>query len=167
MVSTSIFICHSSKDKSFVGKLALDLINAGIDVWYDKWEIKVGDSIIEKINSGIHQCSHMGIVLSPDSIKSDWVKRELNSGLMKEIKKKKVVVLPLLHKQCEIPPLLSDKKYADFTQSYNNGLVELLEVFDIEKPKEQREQKTKGHLIVDNLYYNNFYRDNFYKPNEK
>jgi hypothetical protein len=162
MPRSSIFICHSSKDKSFVEKLARDLIDVGIDVWYDKWEIKVGDSIIDKIETGILKSSYMGIVLSPNSIKSNWVKKELNAGLMKEIKKNKVVVLPIRYKQCILPPLLSDKKYADFTSSYNDGLEDLLEVFNINTIDFQKGDVPKGHLFMDNMI-NNLYTDNFFR----
>jgi hypothetical protein len=65
-------------------------------------------------------------VLSEASVKSEWVKRELNAALMKELKRKSVVVLPLLLQDCEIPPLVADKKYADFRQGYDAGLAELL-----------------------------------------
>jgi hypothetical protein len=40
-----VFISHSSQDKSFAEKIALDLKRRGIGIWIDKWEIKVGDSL--------------------------------------------------------------------------------------------------------------------------
>lgn len=38
----SLFLSHSSADKTFVEKLAKDLEGVGVNVWFDKWEIKVG-----------------------------------------------------------------------------------------------------------------------------
>src|SRR5262245_29013023 len=151
MSNNSIFICHSSIDKTFVEKLAEDLLDNGIDVWFDKWEIKVGDSLILKINSGILESSRMGVVLSPNSIKSQWVQKELSAGLIKEIQKKQVVVLPILMEPCTLPPLLSDKKYADFTNDYQNGLSELLKAFYPSKKSSQeikRKPSAKGHLYI-------------------
>jgi len=49
-----VFISHSSKDKAFAEHLAADLKNAGLEVWLDKWEIEVGDSIVKKINAGLN-----------------------------------------------------------------------------------------------------------------
>jgi esterase/lipase superfamily enzyme len=43
-----VFICHSSKDKVFVKKLAADLRKQEIDVWLDEWNMNVGDSIHKK-----------------------------------------------------------------------------------------------------------------------
>jgi len=43
-----IFISYSSQDKKFVSKLANDLLGHKIQVWWDSWEMKVGDSIGKK-----------------------------------------------------------------------------------------------------------------------
>jgi len=75
----------------------------------NRWEIKVGDSITEKINEAIRRNDYLIVVLSKASVKSEWVKKELNAALMKELKKKSVVVLPLLMEDCEVPPLIADK----------------------------------------------------------
>jgi hypothetical protein len=50
-----VFISYSHADSPFVDRLAADLQAAEIDVWVDRWEVKVGDSIINRINSGIHE----------------------------------------------------------------------------------------------------------------
>lgn len=122
----TVFISYSSKDKEFVEKLALDLKKMGVGVWFDKWEIKVGDSIVEKINQGIKTNDFLAIVLSPTSVNSEWVKKELNSALFKEIDRRCVFVLPILYKICDIPELLKEKKYANFLYSYEEGLKEIL-----------------------------------------
>ncbi len=48
-----IFICHSSKDKSFVRELVQRLAQDGIETWFDELEIRIGESIHEKINDGL------------------------------------------------------------------------------------------------------------------
>jgi hypothetical protein len=129
-VKSRTFICYSHQDSPFVDRLVRDLSSKGIKPWLDKWEIKVGDSITDKINEGIRQNDYLIIVLSKTSVKSEWVKRELNAALMRELKKRAVVVLPLLLEDCDIPPLIADKKYADFRQSYEAGFAELLKRFE-------------------------------------
>jgi len=147
----TLFISYSSKDKKFSEKLATDLKNLGIGIWLDKWEIKVGDSIIEKIGKGIKDNDFLGIVLSPNSVSSNWVRKELSAALIKELKSKSVVILPILLRDCEIPPLISDKKYADFRYNYDNGLRELVEVLISEKtnshPVSKRKEKTDDEEI--------------------
>jgi len=129
----TLFISYSSEDKNFAEQLATNLKNLGIGIWLDKWEIKVGDSIIEKIEKGIRDNDFLGIVLSPSSVESKWVRKELSAALIKELKSKSVVILPILLRDCDIPPLISDKRYADFRHDYQTGLHELLEVLSSER----------------------------------
>jgi predicted nucleotide-binding protein len=71
----TVFISYSSKDRDFAERLAADLRASGVGVWFDQWEIKVGDSITQKINDGIHDNDYLAVVLSPDSVASDWVRK--------------------------------------------------------------------------------------------
>ena len=111
----SVFLSHSSKDKSFVRKLAERLRSCGVRVWLDEAEIRIGDSLIARIGEAIDECDFCAVVLSPSSVESEWVQRELRLALNKEFASRKVVVLPLLLEHTAIPLFLRDKKYADFT----------------------------------------------------
>ena len=124
-----LFISYSSKDAEFVATLAKDLDSYGLKVWWDKWMMKVGDSLHRKIQQGITSSAWLGVVLSPNSVSSPWVEKELNSALMRELEQKEVFVLPILYKDCPIPLMLKDKVYADFRSSYKQGLNALLERF--------------------------------------
>lgn len=121
-----VFLSHSSIDKPFIRQLAADLTSEGILVWLDEQQIKVGDSINEKVSQGLAESDFFVIALSENSIKSEWVKKELNSALIDEIESKKVKVFPIKIDNTSIPVLIKDKKYADFTKSYKTGLNELL-----------------------------------------
>lgn len=120
------FLSHSSADKPFIRQLAADLTANGIDVWLDEQRIRVGDSIPEKIAQGLAESDFFLIGLSENSTKSEWVKKELNNALVREVRKRKVHVLPLLIDKTDIPEIISDKKYADFSESYKEGLADLL-----------------------------------------
>jgi hypothetical protein len=111
-----IFLSHSHADRPFVRKLTEALNKKGIkDVWVDEAEILVGDSLIQKIEEGLKKTRYFGVVLSPRSVGSPWVKKELEAAMNKELKTGSVVVLPLLYEHCDLPPFLEGKLYADFT----------------------------------------------------
>ena len=80
-----VFISYTKKDVEFARKLARDLRLLGLSVWFDEWEMKVGDSIVGRIENGIEESQWMIVILSPDAVKSQWVLKELRSGLTKEI----------------------------------------------------------------------------------
>jgi len=121
-----VFLSHSSKDKPIIRQLATDLTASGVTVWLDEQNLRVGDSIPEGIAQGLAESDFFLIALSEHSVSSEWVKRELNSALMDAIAKRKVKVLPILLSPTEIPSVIRDLKYADFTKSYKAGLAELL-----------------------------------------
>ena len=111
-----IFISYSHQDKEFVDRLVQNLQNSGISIWVDSVEIKLGDSLIERIGEGIDKMEYLAVVLSPDSVNSSWVKKEVEVAMNEEIQGKKIKILPLLHRECEIPNFLRGKLYADFTE---------------------------------------------------
>jgi hypothetical protein len=113
---SSVFLSHSSKDKSWVRVLAKRLTADGVVVWLDEAELNIGDSLIEKISIAIEEMEYVIAVISKNSINSNWVQKELNLAMTKEINGRRVTVLPLLIQQCELPKALRDKLYADFTQ---------------------------------------------------
>jgi hypothetical protein len=111
---SSIFLCHSSEDKAFVRSLGKRLRRSGVKVWIDEAELKIGDSLADKLAHGINRCRYLGIVLSPRSVRSSWVKRELSIATALEVSRRKLMVLPILLEECRIPRLLKGKLYADF-----------------------------------------------------
>lgn len=120
-----VFVSYSRKDNDFVEKLSRRLVADRVGVWRDKWEMRPGDSLIEKIQDGMEESSHLLVILSKNSVESEWCKAERNAGLTKELKNKKIVVIPILIDDCEIPMLFSDKVYADFTENFEEGYSEL------------------------------------------
>ena len=127
-----VFISHSAKDKTLAGRLADDLRAAGVEVWYDSDEINVGDSILEKIEQGA-KSDFMVIILSPDAVVSWMVKQELVMFLNEERRRGYSLILPVLYKDCDIPPLLEGRRYADFRDDYESGLAELLRSLGMKK----------------------------------
>ncbi|MBI2305350.1 MAG: toll/interleukin-1 receptor domain-containing protein [Chloroflexi bacterium] len=121
-----VFLAHSSEDHVKVGRLAYDLRRRGIPVWYDEWELRVGDSLHDKIEHGIRSSGYLMVVLSPHSVESPWVKKELNAALSMELEKRQLFVIPALIAECEAPLFLKDKMYADFRSDYAKGLDQVL-----------------------------------------
>ena len=121
-----VFLSHTNTDKGFVRRLASDLASRGVRVWLDEWEMSVGDSLTERIQSGIQRAGYLAVVLSPRSVESAWVRRELNAALAEELRRKGVFVLPILLEDCDIPLFVQDKMYADFRHEYSDGLHAIL-----------------------------------------
>lgn len=117
----AVFISYSHSNAKFVDRLALELVKARAHVWLDRWELSVGDSLTQRIQSALQDAGALLVVLSPASVASEWCKRELTAGLVRELEERRVVVLPLLLEDCDIPLFLRDKLYADFRQDFKSG----------------------------------------------
>src|SRR5579864_6300626 len=99
----SIFVSHSSKDDDFGLRLVNDLRKAfgsSEAIWYDsEGGLYGGDSWWSRIVSVLATCDVFIIVLSPNSMSSKWVVRELDIAV---VEGKRIV--PVLYRQCDIRP---------------------------------------------------------------
>lgn len=113
-MTVSVFLSHNQADKEFVRKLAQDLENHGVRYWLDEAEMKIGDSLIQKIREGIDSVDFFAVILSPNSVNAPWVVNELDVAMNHQISGKPIKVLPILLKECELPGFLVGKYYSDF-----------------------------------------------------
>lgn len=108
------FISHASEDKDdIVRELAEALVNNGFKVWYDEFELKIGDSLRKKIDYGLSNANYGIVIVSPSFVKKNWTEYELNGMVAKEMNGHKVV-LPIWHKIAKdevlkFSPTLADK----------------------------------------------------------
>jgi hypothetical protein len=123
---SKIFLCHAGEDHEFAEKLAHSLSKKGVPVWYDRWILNVGDSIVDRVNEGIHDSRYMGVVLSKHSVSKPWCRREMNAALQIQLNKDGIRILPIVIDDCEVPELFADLLRADFRISYRKGLNSLL-----------------------------------------
>lgn len=95
MSSTKLFISHASEDKAdFVEPLVEALRAAGFEVWYDRYELTLGDSLLQKISQGLRECDFGVVVLSPDFFRKKWTQAELD-GLFAIESTERKVILPI------------------------------------------------------------------------
>lgn len=113
----TIFFSHSHKDSDFVDLLAKRLVNLNHHVWIDRWELNLGDSLIDKIQDQIGKADAVIVVLSKNSVTSNWCKKELNSALTRELNSNEPLVMACVIDDCEVPLFLQDKVYADFSKN--------------------------------------------------
>jgi hypothetical protein len=122
-----IFISYSHENKDFVDKLAIQLVNQNISVWVDKWELSIGDSLIDKVQEAVDGASALLVILSKASVASKWCKKELSSGLLRELEENRVVVMPVVLEDCDIPLFTRGKLFADFRNNFDDGLRTIVE----------------------------------------
>jgi len=146
-ITLPIFISYSHSDATFANKLAAHLVKHNAHVWIDSWELNVGDSILAHVQQAIQESSALLIVLSKASVESEWCKKELNAGLMRELEEKRVLVLPVLLESCDIPMFLREKMYADFRTNFDVGLKKLVDAtLRVTNTDQGRVMSGTGHI---------------------
>lgn len=121
-IKQQVFISYSRKDINFARRLATDLEQAGFDVWWDLSDLKGGDDWVRFIPSAIQASQFFVVLLSPDSIQSEWVTKEYSYAL--RLRKK---VVPAMIKACDVPFALNTINYVDFVhEEYDLAINKLL-----------------------------------------
>ena len=75
-----VFLSHASEDKDDVARpLALLLQELGLRVWFDEFELRIGDNLVAKLNTGINGSRFGILILSKDFFGKNWTEHELNT----------------------------------------------------------------------------------------
>lgn len=122
----NVFISHRGSDAELAERLAIDLRNAGHQVWFDQWNIGLGDSIVARINEGLVGASYVVVCSSSSGLISPWMGREWMSALARQLNGAGVKLLPALLTGGQVPAILADIKYADLGRDWVEGLRALL-----------------------------------------
>lgn len=126
-----VFISHASEDKEDVVRpLAKSLKEKGISVWYDEFELKIGDSLRRKIDQGLSKSRFGIVVISRAFIKKGWTNYELD-GLMTKAISGEQILLPIWHditKQevIDYSPSLADKVARNTSQETVEEIAEMI-----------------------------------------
>jgi len=115
-----IFISHNYHDKVVIEPIAerLSDIFGKSNVFYDSWSIQPGDGIIDKMNEGLENATHLFFFVSENSIKSKMVKMEWQNAIFKS-SKGKCKVIPIRLDETSMPPVLAQNLYIDL---YSYGI---------------------------------------------
>lgn len=125
-MAKKIFISYSRRDMIFVEKLAQDLVDAGYEVWYDLTNIEGGDRWAQEIQKGIDQSQIFVLVVTPNSIASEWVEKEYLSASQRGLK-----IVPLLREHCQLPIWLLNIQYVDIVgMNYERNFRQIMESFE-------------------------------------
>lgn len=91
----SVFISHSQKDIEFVTLLNTSLRDKGIRTWFSHEDLEFGEKIHEAIFSAIDSFDRLIIVLSENSMQSNWVNSELHRAMKRQKAEGRDVLFPI------------------------------------------------------------------------
>ena len=91
----SCFISYSTMDQEFAERLYADLQNKGIRCWFAPHDIQGGKKIHEQIDAAIRVYDRLLLILSPSSMKSEWVQTEIAKARKREKQESRRMLFPV------------------------------------------------------------------------
>ena len=126
---TTLFLSHASEDKDDLVRPLAERLEADFKVWYDDYELVLGDSLLQKINSGLTNCDYGVVVLSQHFFAKKWPKAELDGLFALETNERKVI-LPIWKDVSEddvraFSPILASRLGVPFSDGIDRIILEI------------------------------------------
>jgi hypothetical protein len=109
-----VFISYASEDRSVIASpLAAELVQRGHTVWFDEYELVLGDSLRTRIDEGLADSTIGVVILSHHFFAKPWPRRELDGFNARLMGGERNVLVPIWHELTEgdllrySPPLAS------------------------------------------------------------
>jgi hypothetical protein len=154
-----LFICHVSEDKAdFVEPLARAL-RSGFDVWYDNFQLTLGDSLLQKITEGLLSSDFGVVVLSKAFFaKKKWAENELAALFALESTTRKII-LPVWKDVTEAEvkaysPILANRFAVSASQGLQKVVDEIKLAVSVSERKDEiarDETSSKVKALVETL----------------
>jgi hypothetical protein len=117
-----VFISYATKDARTARQLQSDFEAANITVWRDETRIEHGERLRESINKGLRAADCIILLVSPASLRSRWVLNELDAAMLREIRERRTLVVPILIGRVrseDLPEDVSGKLYFDLRYNFS------------------------------------------------
>lgn len=148
-IPREVFLSHSDRNRKFAGKLAEILARHGVPVWYSRRSLLGAQQWHDEIGRALRRCDWFIVILSPQSVRSEWVKRELVFALSHAQYRERIT--PVLHRPCDHEALswtLGGFQMIDFTEDFDLACRDLLRVWGLgyscDGPSAPRRQTPRG-----------------------
>jgi hypothetical protein len=126
------FLSHAARDRKRVDAIAKILRKHGVPVWYSRTHLRGAQQWQDEIGKALKRCDWFIVILSPSSVKSTWVKRELSYALNQ--KRYEDRIIPVLLRKCKYENLhwtLASFQMVKLTGNPVRGYRELLRTWGL------------------------------------
>jgi hypothetical protein len=154
------FISHASEDKAAIARpLAEALRERRVDVWFDEYSLKPGDSLRASIDADLASCDYGIVILSPSFFGKKWPQSELNGLFSRDLASDRRFLFPVWHMVeasdvLAVSPMLADR----VSVSSSRGAGEIAALFLRVAMTDNRHLREGGKIVTNfdpvNRYYN-------------
>jgi formylglycine-generating enzyme required for sulfatase activity len=110
MAATRLFVSHSSQDNDWCRPFVAAMTGAdpSLDVWYDEHGLSGGSAWVQTLQQELQSRDVVVLVLTPDSLASQWVQEEMQLALAT-----RRTILPVMHKPSNLSGFLLTRQWVD------------------------------------------------------
>ncbi|EPB8220926.1 toll/interleukin-1 receptor domain-containing protein (plasmid) [Clostridium perfringens] len=163
-----VFLSHKSEDKEFVEKIGEYIMNAGIDIYLDKYDFNLQKAtrendykkITECIQDGVSKCTHLLCIISNKTKKSWWVPYEIGYG--KKAEKKIATLCKSDINSIEIPDYLKIESVIEKIEELNS-FIKNITVNNNISLNEKYYYFNENNNIIQSVSENKHFLDNYLK----
>jgi hypothetical protein len=109
----NVFISHNSRDKTDARLLATLLAQQGINVWFDEWNIRPGESLTGGIEEGLANADVLVLLWSEGAHSSNWVGTEMRAYIRQRVEDDSLRIVPVMLDGTPLPVLIADYRGFD------------------------------------------------------
>lgn len=148
-----VFISYNQNDEAWARALATrleqeDWQGRKLKVFFAPWDIKPGQSILQRLEYGLPRSRKVCLIMTPESGDSVWVTTERHVTQHMDITERAERLIPLYRRACEIPPFLKHINQIDFQDDakFEDGYRVLLPTIKDEPQPRGVRQSSAGSL---------------------
>jgi hypothetical protein len=146
MSSIKMFVSYSHEDSETADFVQSECARLQLDAFLDRKNIDWGESVSDSVGRGLGDCTHLLLILSPGSLKSNWVFYEVGRGTERSMP----ILVFLVHRSVEPPGFLKDRKHVVGLEQLRAELQDLASKAQ-DKAEAIREQLLHITRIIDKL----------------
>ncbi|HEY6249631.1 MAG TPA: TIR domain-containing protein [Candidatus Angelobacter sp.] len=126
--SFDVFLCHSKHDKQAVERIARNLVQIGLQPWFDNWNLIPGEPWQEGIEEALDSCGTCAVFLGPAGI-GPWQNEEVRAALDRRVteRNRNFRVIPVLLpgasgvQSARLPAFLARATWVEFVRGIDDG----------------------------------------------
>jgi hypothetical protein len=136
-----VFISYAHEDKNIAEVIHANLVQLSVEAFLDEKNINIGEKITLAVKDHLMSCSILLVIISPASLKSNWVMLELGQAIAMS----KTILPYLTHPALDVPDVLRDTKYTSnleklisYFSSLSNREIEKNEIAPLKQEKVEK-----------------------------
>lgn len=137
-MAKTVFISHASADLPTVENVVNGLTVAGIEVLFDRQELRLGDSFLTFMENGMAVADYCLLLWSRSAAATEWVRLEWEAALYRSISEKRSFLMTGRLEDVSLPALVAPRLCVDLFPNLRPGLDQIVESWQADRHVEKQ-----------------------------